>query len=67
MIARILLVAVALISTTGCGVAFTSIRQDPDGSYVVTSAHSGFFTMNGQVFHCTGEANKMACQLASEN
>jgi hypothetical protein len=66
MITRILLLVTAL-SMAGCGVAYTSIRQDPDGSYIVTGANAGFFRMNGEVYHCSPDGARMKCQLTGEN
>jgi len=66
MITRVILTLAAL-ALTGCGVAYTSIRQDPDGSYVVTGAHSGFFAMSGTVYKCTAEGDKMRCKQSAEN
>lgn len=69
MTARIVLAvaAVAAFVTTGCGVAYTSIRQEPDGSYVLTGAHSGLFTVSGTVYRCKAEGQRLHCQETAEN
>ena len=66
MIARILLV-LAAASITGCGVAYTSIRQDPDGSYIVTGTHTGFFGLSGRVYRCKPQGARMRCVETAAN
>jgi hypothetical protein len=66
MIARILLV-VAAVSFAGCGVAYTSIRQEADGTYVVTGMHQGFFRTSGKVYRCKPEGARMKCQETASN
>ncbi len=66
MITRILLV-IAALSISGCGVAYTSIRQDPDGAYIITGANSGFFRMSGRVYKCSPDGDHMKCDLTAEN
>jgi hypothetical protein len=61
------LLLLAGLSTAGCGVAYTSIRQEPDGSYILSGSNNGIWRRNGQVFHCTADGDKMKCQLTAEN
>ena len=65
MTARILLL-LAAFSLTGCGVAYTSLRQEADSSYTLTGANSGFFRMSARVLHCTPEGDHMKCQQTAE-
>lgn len=53
----------ALSSAIGCSVAYTSIREQEDGSYILTESRSRAFKVQGQVYRCIAAGEKLTCQL----
>ena len=53
----------ALTSVAGCSVAYTSIREQEDGTYILTESKARAFKVQGQVYRCSAEGEKMTCQL----
>lgn len=59
------LVISGLASAAGCSVAYSSIRQQPDGSYLLTESKSKFFKVQGTMYTCTASGETMNCKVAA--
>ncbi len=46
----------------GCASWNTDIRQDDDGSYLVTRTQIGFFRVKGSVHRCKADGRSMDCR-----
>jgi hypothetical protein len=49
----------------GCSVAYSSIRQEADGSYILTESKSRAFKVQGTMYKCTADGETMRCQVVA--
>lgn len=59
------LVIAALASAAGCSVAYSSIRQQPDGSYLLTESRTKFFKVQGTMYSCNASGETMNCKVVA--
>ncbi|MBX7081995.1 MAG: hypothetical protein K1X88_22505 [Nannocystaceae bacterium] len=57
--------ALGALASTGCSVAYSSIRQQPDGSYLLTESKSKFFKVQGTMYSCTANGETMNCKVVA--
>ena len=60
-----ILVLTALSSAFGCSVAYSSIRQQSDGTYLLTESRSRFFKVQGTMYKCTAAGETLQCQVVA--
>lgn len=52
-IRKLLLAFFAMVAVGGCASVYTSIRQNDDGTYMLTHTKQGCFRTYGEVYRCT--------------
>lgn len=57
------LVGASLLS--GCSVAYSSIRQQADGTYLLTESKSKFLMVQATMYHCTATGTVMTCKVVA--
>ena len=63
---RVVITALSLLAlTSGCSVAYSSIRQESDGSYILTESKARFFKVQATMYKCTADGDKMRCQVVA--
>jgi len=58
-----ILVGASLLIASGCSVAYSSIRQQADGTYLITESKSKFFKVQGTMYSCTASGESMDCKV----
>jgi hypothetical protein len=58
-----ILVLTTLATGGGCSVAYSSVRQQSDGTYLLTESRSRFFKVQGTMYRCTAAGESLQCQV----
>lgn len=60
-----ILIGASLLVASGCSVAYSSIRQQADGTYLLTESKSKFLKTQGTLYSCTATGESMDCKVVA--
>lgn len=60
-----ILALTTLAASGACSVAYSSVRQQSDGTYLLTESRSRFLKVQGTMYRCTAAGETMQCRVVA--